>query len=53
MCEDYNDYGPDGNTITVVLAKGTCKPSCPSYCKGECGCKACHMRYQDFLSDDR
>lgn len=28
----------------------SCQPSCPSNCKGECGCAACHAAYQDFLS---
>lgn len=28
----------------------TCKPECPDPCKGQCGCKACHTNYMDFLS---
>jgi hypothetical protein len=30
----------------------TCKPTCPSPCKGECGCKACHEAYMDFLASE-
>lgn len=30
----------------------TCPDSCDYACKGECGCKACHDAYQDFLSDE-
>jgi hypothetical protein len=29
----------------------TCKPDCPSSCKGECGCHACAQRYSDWLGD--
>jgi hypothetical protein len=28
----------------------TCKPDCPSNCKGQCGCEACSAAYGDFLS---
>jgi hypothetical protein len=30
----------------------TCRDDCPSDCKGECGCKACKLAYQDHLSAD-
>lgn len=30
----------------------TCRPSCDSPCKGECGCEACHAAYADFLSSE-
>ena len=26
------------------------EPTCPSNCKGECGCEACCTAYSDFLS---
>lgn len=29
----------------------TCGPGC-KFCKGECGCKACHRNYMDFLSNE-
>lgn len=29
----------------------TCKPECPSDCKGQCGCERCHIDWQDYLSD--
>lgn len=32
--------------------KCTCKLSCEQPCKGECGCKACYISYQDFLSTE-
>lgn len=28
----------------------TCNASCPSDCKGRCGCEACSEAYADFLS---
>jgi uncharacterized alpha-E superfamily protein len=28
----------------------TCKPSCPTDCKGDCGCKKCAQAYGDWLS---
>lgn len=31
----------------------TCKDACTGYCKGACGCLACHNAYADFQSDDR
>jgi hypothetical protein len=30
----------------------TCNDSCSDTCKGECGCPACHIGYQDVLSCD-
>jgi len=30
----------------------TCKPSCPSACKGSCGCECCQRNYGDFLSSE-
>jgi len=30
----------------------TCKPECPKPCKGECGCRACHCSWGDFLSEE-
>jgi len=30
----------------------TCNESCPSDCRGECGCEACRAKYNDFLSCD-
>lgn len=26
----------------------TCGPTCPPDCRGACGCRACHMAFQDF-----
>ena len=28
----------------------TCRKTCKNPCKGECGCRACHQNYMDFLS---
>lgn len=52
-------YPPDGinkleledNKDCMAWEACTCKSECPEYgCKGECGCKACHANYMDFLS---
>lgn len=33
-----------------IVPQCTCKPTCLSDCKGQCGCEACHEAYMDFLS---
>ena len=45
-------YPPDGyyHATPGEMIPCTCEPSCLGGCKGECGCKACHAAYQDFLS---
>ena len=30
----------------------TCKKSCEPSCKGKCGCEACSLSYNDFLSGE-
>lgn len=30
----------------------TCSPRCAPACKGECGCKACSMAFNDFGYDE-
>lgn len=30
----------------------SCKESCSVDCRGECGCKACRLAYNDFLSEE-
>jgi hypothetical protein len=46
--EGRKRYPPDG--IYDLAYPCTCQPSCPFDCKGQCGCKACHAAYGDFLS---
>lgn len=41
-----NDYHDED-----IIHKCTCTPDCIA-CKGQCGCKACHMSYSDFLSGE-
>jgi len=44
-------YPPDGYyTANGDNIPCTCKKTCPSNCKGQCGCLACHDAYGDFLS---
>lgn len=40
----------DEPTIIEPEPPCTCSPACPDACKGQCGCKACHDAYGDFLS---
>lgn len=42
-------YPPDG-VYHEAEERCTCRPDCPHDCKGECGCKACDARWQDWLS---
>ena len=51
--EDREPYADGDESVPC-----TCTDDCPSDCKGESDrrcrgkCKACHMRYMDFLSDE-
>lgn len=48
--EGKRRYPPDG--IYEDDYPCTCREDCPSACKGQCGCEACHAGYSDFLSMD-
>lgn len=46
---DGNDYWDDCENELVPC---TCLKECHHICRGECGCKACRLAYQDFLSNE-
>lgn len=51
--EGVQRYEPDGYYREGGEAVPcTCKPTCASACKGECGCRACQMAFQDFGFDE-
>lgn len=42
---------PEGYDDGTFIAC-TCNDTCRQPCRGDCGCRACHLSYQDALSDD-
>lgn len=51
--EGIQRYEPDGYyTANGYPVPCTCRETCLLACKGECGCRACDMAFQDFGYSD-
>lgn len=46
-CDGIKKYPPNGIYEGYAC---TCFATCPTACKGQCGCEACSAAYSDFLS---